>query len=99
MNKLVTSPRHDKLCQQVSKFYAICTGVSVYFALRTSARLSYGGRHYQDSLQRGAPTMHRSIVLRAYQTEKRLYRMYHFELGIKDAKLSHRVVCLPAHAR
>src|SRR5262245_41191703 len=48
--KLVTSPRHNKLCQRVSKFYAICACVSLHCVLRTPARLSYSDRHCQDSL-------------------------------------------------
>src|SRR5207249_2250061 len=37
--KLVTSPRHDKLCQQVSKYYAICAGINGDFVWRVAARL------------------------------------------------------------
>src|SRR5712691_11612868 len=44
-HKLVTSPRYDKLCQQGSKYYAICTGVSMHFVLRDPVRLSYSARY------------------------------------------------------
>ena len=71
--QLGTSPRHDKLRQQDSKFYAICACVSIRGGLRplhVSALVPDTAR----TLSSAVPTaLHRPRALRAYQTEKGLY--------------------------
>jgi|RhiMethySRZTD1v2_1073278.scaffolds.fasta_scaffold1481658_2 hypothetical protein len=88
-HKLVTSPRHDKLCQQFSKYYAICIEGQRTFtceSLYVSATATDTARTLSSPV---LTTMHCLIALCAYQTEKGHCSLYHFESGIDGVRLSH----------
>jgi len=102
MNKLVTSPRHDKLCQQVSKYYAISSVASVHWVSGVPARLSYSARPARTPSSAVPSAVHRPGDLQASHTEKGLCYLYHFESDIiGSAGLAEVIECMPAllHAR